>query len=111
MREITIKMYEEITFKGEKLDYKFLRCCVKHDSSGLFHNGSLITLDVHLGDIEDNLDIGGIRFIFNKENSSMFFINPAGLVDSYDTTSRELLHQIYDEISWTRSLLPELRCR
>ncbi|MDI5922502.1 hypothetical protein QLQ86_17105 [Halomonas sp. LR5S13] len=111
MREIAIKKHEVITFKGEALDYKFLRCCVKHDSIGLFKDGHLITLDVHLGDIEETLEIGGIRFIFDEGNLRTILFNTAGRTDSFDTNSRELLHQIYQEISWTRSLLPELRSR
>src|SRR5690554_1977833 len=111
MREITIRKYEEITFKGENLDCKFLRCCVKHDSAGIFKDGNLITLDVHLADVEETLDIEGVRFIFDEGDLTTFIFNTAGCIDSYDTTSRELLHQIYDEISWTRSLIPELRRR
>lgn len=111
MREITIRKYEEITFKGESLDYKFLRCYVKHDSAGLFKDGNLITIDVHLVDIKDTLEIGGTRFIFDELDLRKILFNTTGCMGSYDTSSRELLHQIYDEISWTRSLIPELRNR
>lgn len=111
MREITIREYEEITFKGESLDYKFLRCCVKHDSAGLFKYGNLITIDVHLVDIKDTLEIGEIRFIFDELDFRKILFNTTGCIGSYDTSSRELLHQIYDEISWAQSLIPELRNR
>ena len=111
MREITIRKYEEITFKGENLDYKFLRCCVKHDSAGLFKDGNLITLDVNISDIEDTWEIGEIRFICDELDLRKILFNTTGCIGSYDTSSRELLHQIYDEISWTQSLIPELRNR
>ncbi|PXX89411.1 hypothetical protein CR158_10695 [Halomonas heilongjiangensis] len=73
---------------------------------GLFYCGSLISFDVMSADIGDTLDIGGVRLIFNKEHNNFFVIDT---FDSFDTSSHELLHQIYDEISMTQVLLPEMK--
>lgn len=106
MREITISKYEAITFKGETLDYYFIRCCVENDSMGLFYSGCLVSLDVMSNEIGEFLDIGEIKLIFNQGNDDL---SDFGIIDIFETSSQKFLNQLYEELSMTQMLLPELK--